>query len=91
VTAHDPKKNAPGDTILHDLATTTGGKDYIVKNAGELRDALSAINIELRNSYLLYYPVPEESGTRAFHRVRVIPAQSDGSRLRSRAGYFTAP
>jgi VWFA-related protein len=91
VATHDPRKSTPGDTILHDLATTTSGKDYIVKNTGQLRDALSAINIELRNSYLLYYPVPKESSPRAFRRVRVIPTQSDGSRLRSRAGYFTAP
>lgn len=91
VVTHDPKRRSPGDAVLRDLAATTGGRDYIVKNADQLRGALSAINSELRSSYLLYYPVPEESGTRGFRRVRVLPAQDNGSHLRSRAGYFTAP
>ena len=89
VAAQNPNKTTSGDAVLHDLATTTGGRDFVVKNADQLADVLSTINAELRNSYLLYYRVPEESGARAFRRVHVIPTQRDGSRVRSRAGYFT--
>ena len=91
VAAHDPKKSPGGDVVLHDLASATGGRDYIVKNARQLGDALSAINEELRSSYLLYYPVPADPGKQVFRRVHVIPAQADGVQLRSRAGYFTSP
>jgi Ca-activated chloride channel homolog len=91
VAAQNPNKTTSGDAVLHDLATTTGGRDFVVKNADQLADVLSTINAELRNSYLLYYRVPEESGVRAFRRVHVIPTQRDGSRVRSRAGYFTTP
>jgi len=91
VAAHDPKKRARGDAVLRDLALATGGRDYIVKNARQLGDALSAINEELRSSYVLYYPVPQDSGNQAFRRVHVIPRQADSVLLRSRAGYFTSP
>lgn len=91
VAAHDPKKSARGDAVLRDLAIATGGRDYIVKNARQLSDALSAINEELRSSYLLYYPVPQDSGKQVFRRVHMIPTQADSVRLRSRAGYFTSP
>lgn len=91
VAMHGPRKSSPGDAVLRALSATTGGRDYIVKNAEQLRGALSTINTELRSSYLLYYRVPEESGGRVFRRVHVIPKQDDGSHLRSRAGYFTAP
>ncbi len=91
VTAHNPKKSPSGDAVLRDLALATGGRDYIVKNARQLGDALSAINEELRSSYLLYYPVPQDPGKQVFRRVHVIPAQADGVLLRSRAGYFTSP
>jgi hypothetical protein len=73
------------------LASTTGGRDYLVKNSGQLGIALAAINDELRSSYLLYYRVPEETGKQVFRRVRVISTPGRGSQLRSRAGYFTAP
>jgi len=91
VAAHDPKKSARGDAVLRDLALATGGRDYVVKNARQLSDALSAINEELRSSYLLYYPVPQDSGKQVFRRVHMIPTQTDSVRLRSRAGYFTSP
>lgn len=91
VAAHDPKKSARGDAVLRDLAMATGGRDYVVKNARQLSDALSAINEELRSSYLLYYPVPQDSGKQVFRRVHMIPTQADSIRLRSRAGYFTSP
>ncbi len=91
VASHNPKKTSTGDAVLRSLATATGGRDYIVKNADQLRGALSAINDELRNSYLLYYRVPEESGSRVFRQVHVLSTQRDGAHIRSRAGYFTAP
>jgi len=91
VASHDPKKQSRGDAVLRDLASTTGGRDYIVKNSGQLGTALAAINEELRSSYLLYYRVPEETGKQVFRRVRVISTPGRGSQLRSRAGYFTAP
>ena len=91
VTTHNPKKFHPGDEVLRDLAASTGGLDFVVKDAAQLERVLAKINGELRSSYLLYYRASEEPGMRAFRRVRVIPNQSDGARVRSRAGYFTTP
>jgi VWFA-related protein len=91
VATHNPKKLSSGDAVLHALAGTTGGRDFVVKDSAQLGKALSEINDELRSSYLLYYRVPEEPRDRAFRRVHVIPTQSDGARVRSRAGYFTSP
>jgi Ca-activated chloride channel homolog len=88
---HNPKRQKPGDVVLRDLAGATGGRDFVVKNAQQLQEALAAINVELRSSYLLYYHPPDESGTRAFRRIFVVPTQSNGSRMRSRTGYFTDP
>ncbi len=90
VSNHNPKQSRQGDLVLRDLATATGAKDFVVKDARPLQDALAAINTELRSSYLLYYPPPDESGIRSFRRVYLLPTQS-GSHLRSRAGYFTTP
>lgn len=91
VTAHNPKKKTSGDVVLHNLAQATGGRDFVAKDAAQLEEALAAINDELRSSYLLYYRVPDDSGKRAFRRVRVIPTLTDGAQVRSREGYFTAP
>lgn len=91
VATHNPKRRTGGDAVLHDLARATGGRDFVVKDATQLQAALAAIDQELRCSYLLYYRPPGDSGSRQFRRVYVMPAQHDGSQVRSRAGYFTAP
>jgi len=90
VTIHNPKKKTAGDAVLRSLAAATGGKDFVVKDAGQLGRALNEINGELRGSYLLYYRTSEQPGVRAFRRIRVIPTQG-GARVRSREGYYTAP
>ncbi len=77
--------------MLRDLASATGGRDFIVQDARDLQNALLAINSELRSSYLLYYRPPDESAGRTFRRVFVFPTQTNGSHLRSRSGYFTMP
>lgn len=91
VATHNPKKKTYGDAVLHGLATATGGRDFIVRDAQQLEKALADINSELRSSYLLYYRASEQPGGRAFRRVHVISTQVGGARVRSRAGYFTAP
>jgi VWFA-related protein len=91
VATHNPQKKTYGDGVLHDLATATGGRDFIVRDAKQLEAALAEINGELRSSYLLYYRASEQPGVRAFRRVHVISTQNGGARVRSRAGYFTAP
>jgi Ca-activated chloride channel homolog len=91
VTTHNPKVQTGGDAVLHEIAGATGGRDFVVKDVRQLQSALSTIQEELRSSYLLYYHPPDEVGSRAFRRVYVLPTQPDGSQVRSRAGYFTAP
>ena len=91
VTTHSPKKQFAGDFVLRDLTANTGGRDFIVKDSLQLQGALSAINDELRNSYMLYYRVPQESPAGSFRRVRVVSTQNQAFHVRSRLGYFTSP
>jgi Ca-activated chloride channel family protein len=91
ITTHSHRLQRPGDAVLRTLAAATGGRDFVVSEPKELRDALLTISAELRSTYFLYYRPPEESGKREFRRVRVVPTQSNGPLLRYRGGYFTAP
>jgi VWFA-related protein len=88
---HNRKHEQAGDAVLHDLAASTGGRDFVVNNKRQLQRALLAITGELLSSYLLYYPSPEDPGTRAFRRVFVLPTHRNGVHVRSRDGYFTLP
>lgn len=91
ITMHNPRATSPGDGVLNTIASATGGRDFIAKNASQLQFALSTINQELRNSYLLYYRAADEGATRNFRRVYILSRQHDGSHLRARAGYYTRP
>jgi VWFA-related protein len=91
ISIHDPRRAVQGDEVLRGLATSTGGRDFIVKDGAQMRDALAAIHEELRSSYVLYYHPPNDPAKRVFRNVRVLPAQNSGARIRSRQGYFSAP
>lgn len=91
IAIHSRQEHLPGDRVLRQLATSTGGQDFVVGNNRDLGNALTQISRELRASYLLYYHPPNPARTREFRRVLVLPAQNAGPRIRLRRGYFTAP
>jgi VWFA-related protein len=91
ISAHDPRSARHGDTVLHNLSAATGGRDFIVKDSNQLQLALTAINQELRTSYVLYYHPLNEDGLRNFKRVYILSNQHDGSHMRARIGYYTKP
>jgi len=90
ISTHKPSLPQTGDSVLHYLASSTGGRDFVVKDQAGLRNALQSIHDELRNSYLLYYR-PAEGGKTGFRHVLVLPAQSANLHLRTRAGYYPEP
>jgi Ca-activated chloride channel homolog len=92
ISTHGRRVENSGDAVLHSLAATTGGHDFVVSAPREMREALLTVREELRSSYLLYYHPPNESaGQREFRRVRVVPAQDSGPLLRHKSGYYTVP
>ena len=91
ISTHAGRAANPGDAVLHTMAASTGGHDFVVGAPQELRQALTAVREELRTSYLLYYHPPDEFGGREFRRVRVVPAQDGGPLLRHKSGYYTTP
>ena len=91
ISAHSKRVENPGDAVLHNLAVSTGGHDFLVSAPRELHEALMAIREELRSSYLLYYHPLNEAGGHEFRRVRVVPVQDRGPLLRHKSGYYMAP
>ena len=91
IAMHRPRSRREGDLVLRALAASTGGRDFIVQNADQLKGALATINAELRNSFLLFYRSPDDSVAGDFRRVNIVPVQHTGVNVRSRQGYFTAP
>jgi len=91
ISHHNPKLSTQGDTMLHNIATATGGRDFVVDNGPQLQAALREIDAELRTSYILYYQSPDQLDGRVFRRVTVSPTRDNGAELRLRTGYFTAP
>ena len=90
IASHSRQVHRSGDAILQELASSTGGRAFVVENAAELENALSTIQSELRSSYLLYYRTDDNSGGRHFRRVSLVPTRQDGPSLRSREGYYTS-
>ena len=83
------KKRLP---LAAELATVTGGRSFLIKNAKQLDATLMTIAQEIRYQYLLgYTPTkPIAKGTREWRSVRVVVRnQPTGVRVRARDGYTT--
>jgi Ca-activated chloride channel homolog len=83
------KKRPP---LAAELASVTGGRSFLIKNAKQLDATLSTIAQEIRYQYLLGYTptTPITKGTREWRSVRVmVRNQATGVRVRARDGYTT--
>jgi Ca-activated chloride channel family protein len=74
-----------------ELATLTGGRSFLLRNAKELERTLTTIARELRYQYLIgYVPnVPSKLGAPEWRSIRVaLKTPADGVRVRARDGYI---
>jgi Ca-activated chloride channel family protein len=81
------KKRAP---LLPELAVTTGGRSFQLRDARELQPTLTTIARELRYQYLLGYAPsqPIEPHSHEWRAIRVALKNPDrGMRVRARDGY----
>jgi len=72
--------------LLAELAVTTGGRSYLLRDARELERTLAEVAQELRAQYLLGY-APATSSQPGWRSIRVV-ARRPGARVRARDGYF---
>jgi Ca-activated chloride channel family protein len=73
-----------------ELATLTGGRSFLLRDAKELERTLSTIARELRYQYLIGYApsVPARSGGHEWRAIRVtLKNPMNGFRVRARDGY----
>ena len=74
-----------------ELATLTGGRSFLLRDAKELERTLSTIARELRYQYLIGYTpsVPARPGVHEWRAIRVaLKNPGNGFRVRSRDGYI---
>jgi Ca-activated chloride channel family protein len=73
-----------------ELATLTGGRSFLLRDAKELERTLTTIARELRYQYLIGYvpSVPVKPGVREWRSIRVsLKTPANGVRVRARDGY----
>jgi Ca-activated chloride channel homolog len=73
-----------------DLATLTGGRSFLLRDAKELERTLSTVARELRYQYLIGYTpnTPARPGLHEWRSIRVVLKNpANGARVRARDGY----
>jgi len=90
VTVHNPRGDFPGDRVLKELASATGGRAFTLKNYDQLPSVFGEIQGELRAQYVVTYRrsvAPPHSG---FHSLQVNLRNHSGLKVNCRRGYFAA-
>lgn len=86
VSVHSPRRTAPGDKVLKQLADSTGGQLYVVSTEKDFPTVFSSMEQQLRTQYFVsFQPVDETPG---FHTVQIHLAGSGKMQVHSRRGYF---
>ncbi|HEY7680824.1 MAG TPA: VWA domain-containing protein [Terriglobia bacterium] len=76
----------PGDKVLQEFATETGGRYFQPFSWEDLDEAFQAIDTELRSQYTISYrPTTPRDGQ--YHEIEIRPLQRN-LRVRARRGYF---
>lgn len=76
----------PGDKVLKEFATETGGRYFQPFNLRDMDEAFDYINRELRSQYSISYrPTTPRDGQ--YHEIEIVP-QKKGLRVRARRGYY---
>jgi len=74
--------------LLAALAADTGGREFAIRNAGELPEVAERIGLELRNQYILGFTPADQECDGKYHRVKVVTVRGKNLHVSARPGYF---
>ncbi|MCW5966873.1 MAG: VWA domain-containing protein [Blastocatellales bacterium] len=80
-----------GQSILEEIAQTTGGKAFFPRSAAELEDATTRIALELRHQYSIGYIPTNVKRDGRWHNIKVKVKQPRGLpnlNVRTKEGYY---
>ncbi len=83
-----------GQSILEEIAQTTGGKAFFPRSAAELEDATTRIALELRHQYSIGYTPTNVKRDGQWHKIKVQVKPPRGLpqlRVQHREGYYAVP
>jgi Ca-activated chloride channel family protein len=86
-----PREEANGPELLDELADSTGGRSYPVRNLNELPEISANIGNQLRDEYLLGYVTTNDSRDGKYHQVKLklaAPLEMPNLRTFYRRGYY---
>jgi Ca-activated chloride channel family protein len=87
-TVHRRSLQFPGDRILDQLASATGGRAFVISRYDEMLKILPRIETEIRAQYLVSFrPAPAEDNPR-FHSLSIKLKPYPAAQVRCRSGYF---
>lgn len=90
VTVHKTRGESPGDRVLRELTSASGGRAFILKSYDQLPSVFTEIEGELRAQYVVTYRrsvAPPHSG---FHALQVRLRNHPELKANCRRGYFAA-
>ena len=86
-----PREEANGPELLDELAESTGGRSYPVRNLNELAAISASIGNQLRDEYLLGYTPTNDLRDGKYHQVKLklaAPLETPSLRTFYRRGYY---
>jgi VWFA-related protein len=87
-TVHRRRWQFPGDRILDQLASATGGRAFVIPRYDQILKILPRIETEIRAQYLVSFrPAPAEDDPR-FHPLSIKLKPYPAAQVRCRSGYF---
>jgi Ca-activated chloride channel homolog len=81
--------NTQGDTVLRQLAISTGGSMLPAHDEARFSSSLRNVEKALRNQYVVAYSPPEFNADGTYHKVEVLPVKK-GLRANCRKGYYAS-
>jgi Ca-activated chloride channel family protein len=83
-----------GQSILEEIAQTTGGKAFFPRSGAELEDATTRIALELRHQYSIGYTPTNVKRDGQWHKIKVQVKPPRGLphlKVQHKEGYYAVP
>ena len=86
LSVHKARQSSPGDSVLKQLAESTGGQLYVAATEKDFPALFAAMEQQMRTQYAVsFQPVDKTPG---FHTVQIEMAGGPKLRIHARNGYF---